>query len=67
MDTLAGNLEKADILVNLGRYKNIELVCHALGAEYFFETRLPNCIEGAVNISNCGFGSVFLYIVFLFD
>lgn len=42
-------------------------LCHALGSEYFFEARLPNCIEGAVNISNCGFGFVFLNIVFLFD
>ena len=36
------------------------------GAEYFFEARLPNCIEGAVNISNSGFESVFLNIIFLF-
>ena len=38
---------------------------HALRAENFFETRLPNCIEGVVNISNWGFGSVFLNIVIL--
>ena len=30
-----------------------------------FEARLPNSIEGAVNISNRGFGSVFLNIVIL--
>ena len=32
-----------------------------------FEARLPNCIEGAVNISNWGFRSFFLNIVILFD
>ena len=37
------------------------------GTEYFFEARLPNCIEGTVNMSNRGFGSVFFYIIILFD
>ena len=31
----------------------------------FLGKRLPDCIEGAVNISNWGFGSVFLNIVIL--
>ena len=55
------------LLVGFGCLDAIELVIPCVGAEYFFEARLPNCIEGAVNISNRGLESAFFNIVILFD
>ena len=46
----------------LNHYKNDTWAHFKKG---IFEARLPNSIEGAVNISNWGFGSVFLNIVIL--